>query len=630
MRPSPKRPFGSDERAPSPRRPPSPRLQALVSVLLPLAALCACDGGTTEHSPPPAECPSGTAPGPGGACTAVQPPARCDDGLDADADGVCDRTLADWSREARLPASGSRKDIYGQGADLPQVASRGLRHTLQWPVDVTGILLPWRPLAAVMTPGTQDPDVLTVQNFMRKALGFGTIDEMNDWLGLARADGADEALPGISWPDDVEAGDFLGASTLSTPRGDALTFSCATCHTAELFGRTVVGLTNRRAKANEFFHLAASFFPSLTSEFFQEVTGANADEVSLFEETQASYAAVGSVEPQVVGLDTSLAQVALSLARRRADAYATRDTEFEEDPRPNLLDDMVADSKPAVWWSLKYKTRWLADGSIVSGNPIYTNFLWNELGRGTDLHRLEEWLATHQQTVDELTVAAFATEPPRWVDFFGTEGLDLAAATRGKALFEGTCAECHGHYDKAWEGAGGAELPLADAVRTTRVRYHEQTPVLDVGTDPQRAQGTAGFAEGLNRLAISAWMGTVVEVQEGYVPPPLEGIWARYPYLHNQSVPSLCEMLMPASARTEVFYMGPDRDPETDYDADCVGLPVGDAIPASWAEDPHARFDTTRPGLSNGGHDAWLTDEDGAPRFDAAQRADLIAFLKTL
>ncbi len=221
----------------------------------------------------------------------------------------------------------------------------------------------------------------------------------------------------------------------------------------------------------------------------------------------------------------------------------------------------MADSKPAVWWTLKYKTRWLSDGSIVSGNPIFTNFLWNEIGRGTDLVLLEAWLEENRATVDELTVAAFASTPPHYTEFFGPESIDLAAAQRGEELFNATCASCHGTYEKDWDAPNAGELDAAGLMRTTRVVYHAQTPVLDVGTDLQRAQGMAAFASRLNELAISQWMETVVEVQAGYVPPPLDGIWMRYPYLHNGSVPTLCDLLSPAGERTAVFHNGPADDP---------------------------------------------------------------------
>ncbi|MGM0576521.1 MAG: hypothetical protein ACQEXJ_12400 [Myxococcota bacterium] len=586
--------------------------------------LAACDDGGGETRP---ECDEGFEAAPDGTCEPAGP--GCDDGLDADGDGFCDRLSVDWSREATIPEGGDRADIYGLGGALPEVASRGIGHTLAWPIDVSGVLLPWQPLRRMLDPEATEEETLDIQDLTRRVLGFGTTVEMYEWLGLAQADGG-EAMPGVPWPEGVEPGDYLGHGRVQTSRGEALSFSCATCHTAELFGRTVVGLTNRHARANEFFHLARSFFPTLTPEVFADITDANADEIEMFLRSQDSLEAVGSREPQVIGLDTSLAQVALSLSRRGEDPYATRSEELEAHPRDNPLEAMVADSKPAVWWTLKYKTRWLSDGSIVSGNPVFTNFLWNELGRGTDLRELEDWLRDNRRVVEELTAAVFATSAPRWADWFGAESIDLEAAKRGQDLFEATCTPCHGTYEKGWDAPDADTRTRADLLATTRVRYHRRTPVVDVGTDPQRAQGMAAFTDRLNDLAISQWMGTVVEVQDGYVPPPLNGIWARYPYLHNQSVPTLCDMLLPASHRPEVFWMGPADDPETDFDMGCVGFPVGDAVPEGWRDDPHARYDTTLPGLSNRGHDDWLVDDDGEPRFDASERADLVAYLKTL
>ena len=562
-----------------------------------------------------------------GAADTDAPGPTCTSGIDEDGDGVCDRERADFSADARLPASGDRRDIYGLGDALPDVTARGIAHTLWWPVDVSGVLLPWRPMTTLFEPGTEDPATEAAQNLSRQALGFGDLDEMYAWLGLARAN-TDEAWPGQPWPQGVAAGDPLGVGRVETDLGDAMSFSCATCHTADLFGRTVVGMTNREARANEFFHLAAGFFPALTPEVFEGMTGADEAELAMFERTQRNLKAIGSVVPQVRGLDTSLAQVALSLARRGLDPYAEHDEDLQRDPRPNALATDVADSKPAVWWTMRYKTRWLSDGSIVSGNPVFTNFLWNELGRGTDLYELETWLQSNRHVVDELTVLVFATEAPRWVDWFGTDDIDVDAAQRGQALFDATCATCHGTYTMGWDT--DPDGPLDAQIRRIALDYHEQTPVLNVGTDPWRAAGMGAFADRLNELAISQWMQTVVEVQDGYVPPPLDGIWARYPYLHNQSVPTLCDMLRPASQRTEVFWMGSSADPATDFDADCVGYPVGAAVPPSWQSDPAAEYATTRPGLSNDGHDEWLTDDDGSARFDDDEIADLIAFLKLL
>lgn len=558
--------------------------------------------------------------------------AVCASGMDLDADGVCDHDAADWSRDATLPPEGHRANIF-ELADDDWAAARedGLLTASAWPITVSGLLLPYAPLAAFLDDTDPDPTKAALRSGAKAILGFDTMAGMYDWLGLPPYSPADATGAfRTPYPPGLGPGDAMGAATLDTEWGPALTFSCAACHVSEAFGRTVVGLTNRKARANAFFHLAQQFFPDIPSEAFASVTGATDAELELFERTQRNLPAVGAVLPSVRGLDTSLAQVSLSLARREPDAWAERSDTYERDPRPAMLESFVADSKPAVWWNVKYKTRWLADGSIVTGNPIFTNFLWNELGRATDLHELRGWLEDNREVSDALTVAVFATEAPRWIDVLGADGLDLDAARRGRAVFEEHCAACHGSYDKGWDAPDAAGRDLRGKLETTAVRYHDQTPVLDVGTDDQRARGMADFTESLNRLELSAWMKTLVEVQEGYVPPPLEGIWIRYPYLHNASVPTLCDLLSPAEERPTEFWLGPADDPTTDFDADCVGYPVGEAMPAAWLDDDAGHFDTTRPGLSNRGHDSFLLDSGGQPVLEADTKADLIAFLKTL
>ena len=107
----------------------------------------------------------------------------------------------------------------------------------------------------------------------------------------------------------------------------------------------------------------------------------------------------------------------LSLSKRAEDELTTRDPKVAQNPRYNPLEHHSVDSKPSVWWNLKYKTRWLSDGSVVSGNPIFTNILWNEIGRGSDLEKIDDWLDDNK-TVEDLTAFVFATEAPQYTDFF--------------------------------------------------------------------------------------------------------------------------------------------------------------------------------------------------------------------
>jgi len=409
-----------------------------------------------------------------------------------------------------------------------------------------------------------------------------------------------------------------------------MTFSCAVCHATNLFGKKIIGLNNKVPRANDLFVLASKYIPMVHPTLFKIATGANTTETKEFKRTQKNLKSVGVKSPIALGLDTSLGQVALSLSKREEDDYATKSKYFEKHPRPNDLETFIADSKPAVWWNLKYKTRWLSDGSIVSGNPIFTNFLWNEIGRGVDLKKLETWLKNNKQTVMELTTAVFASRPPLWTDFYSADSINLESAKRGEKLYETACMKCHGTYEKAWAGSNTEGLSNVDLLKTTKVIYHDQTPVMDVGTDPNRYLGMNAFYKDLNRLKISKWMQTIVEPQVGYVPPPLDGIWARYPYFHNNSIPTLCALLTPTKDRPKIFYQGPSKNIQTDFDDKCVGYPVGSKVPPSWKKEKGAKIMVNNPGIKNIGHDRMLFDRSGNLRFSNSEKMDLIEFLKTL
>jgi hypothetical protein len=144
---------------------------------------------------------------------------------------------------------------------------------------------------------------------------------------------------------------------------------------------------------------------------------------------------------------------------------------------------------------------------------------------------------------------------------------------------------------------------------------------MDVGTDSLRAAGTQAIAARLNALDFSVKYGLVVQPTGGYVAPPLDGIWSRYPYLHNRSVPNLCELLKPASQRVGRYYVGTTDAIATDYDAGCVGYPTAN-VPTAWRTRDRL-FDTRATGLSNAGHEYFVTGSDKDKR-------DLIEYLKTL
>jgi cytochrome c2 len=539
---------------------------------------------------------------------------------------------ADWGPGVRIPEGENRANIYELPTkEFKEQRREGFIHAVQYPVEVTGLFIPYQPLVNFFDPdrgGLRD----LILRLTTKKMGFSSIQEMYDWIGLNPFNDEDaQGIYKIPYPNGKKPSLPMGATLIDTPKGKGITFSCATCHTANLFGTSIMGLTNKTVRANAFFHQAKTYVPKVPSWIFQKATGATDKEKELFKRTKDNLHSVGAKVPQVLGLDTSLPQVALSLARRGDDEFARKSRFRERFPRYNKLSGAhIADSKPMPWWNLKYKTRWLADGSIVSGNPVLTNFLWNEIGRGTDLEELEDWMKRNKDTIQELTVAAFSTEPPPWGDFFDVKKIDLPRAKSGQRHFENTCKKCHGTYQKGWESQNSDELTVDELVATTKVIYHEETPVKDVGTDPGRYQGMKYFSERLNELKISKWMNTVVEPQEGYVPPPLVGLWSRYPYLHNNAIPNLCALLTPPGERPKTFWQGSAKNKKTDFTQECVGYPTGDAVPQKWKEVEDAKFDTSREGLSNGGHYRMLLNKDGTEKYSWSEKMELIEYLKTL
>ena len=538
----------------------------------------------------------------------------------------------DWSDSTVIKPWTNRENVYQLNeADFKEVTNKGLIHTVSYPISVTGLLIPYEPVVNYFKNEDKTWFEKILQSVGESTTGIKSESDLYKWLGLnTYNESTASGIYNIPRPDNFMPGHRMGTTIIETKNGKGLTFSCAACHTANLFGTTVMGLTNKVPQANKLFVMAKKTIPLISPKMFKKFTHATNEEVAMYKRTKSNLRSVGAIKPQSLGLDTSFPQVALSLARRKNDSDATKSRVFEVFPRHNALSNTVADSKPMPWWTLKYKTRWLADGSIVAGNPIYTNFLWNEIGRGADLKELQKWLEDNQQKVRELTAAAFATTPPAWTDFFPESSIDLAAAKRGEKTYIQSCKKCHGHYEKRWSLDGAQELSVTEQIKTTGVLFHSKTPVLDVGTDPKRYEGIKHFASALNNLNISKYMETVVEPQKGYIPQPLDGVWSRYPYLHNNSIPNLCELFKAPKDRVKTFYQIPSENRESDFDSECVGFPIGDAIPNK-RKVKEAFFNTTKSGMNNSGHYYRIfTNKDGSERYTSAQKRDLIVYLKTL
>jgi cytochrome c peroxidase len=162
-------------------------------------------------------------------------------------------------------------------------------------------------------------------------------------------------------------------------------------------------------------------------------------------------------------------------------------------------------------------------------------------------------------------------------------------------VFDAHCAGCHAS-DKT-----GKRVPLAA-----------------VDTDPERI-GTwnKDNAIAANKVVRSFGIerqGLVEAPLDNYNPPFLDGIWLRTPYLHNGSVPSLHDLLMPPEKRPEVFWRSYNV-----YDPEKVGfISQGDE-----ARRVGTKYDTRARAGSKRGY-AFGTD------LPEQEKEALIEYLKTL
>jgi len=188
--------------------------------------------------------------------------------------------------------------------------------------------------------------------------------------------------------------------------------------------------------------------------------------------------------------------------------------------------------------------------------------------------------------------------------------IDRAEAERGRELFRDYCAECHGIGGTD----GGYDYRTGPYPRLGRVE-----PLAAIGTDPGRWKSyTPEFAAAQNLLyAGYPWRFQRFRKTTGYANHPLDGIWARSPYLHNGSVPTLRDLLEPAEHRPRVWYRGSDE-----FDLERVGYRSDAAAPGGNL----FRYDTSVPGNARTGHEGARYGTD----LPASDKDALVEYMKSL
>jgi hypothetical protein len=176
--------------------------------------------------------------------------------------------------------------------------------------------------------------------------------------------------------------------------------------------------------------------------------------------------------------------------------------------------------------------------------------------------------------------------------------IDWSVAQKGQKIYADKCVVCHDPQGKRF----GTVIPLHE-IKTDKHR---------LGMWSQEA------ADRYNSYAPAyPWRFKAFVKTDGYVAVSLDGLWLRAPYLHNGSVPTIDDLLEPASKRPSFFYRGYDV-----YDKARLGF-ISTGL---HAERAGFRYDTAEPGNANFGHEGDAFGTNLAP----ADKRALIEFLKTL
>lgn len=345
---------------------------------------------------------------------------------------------------------------------------------------------------------------------------------------------------------------------------------CVMCHGGSIMGKSYVGLGN-----------------------------ASLDLQSLYEEMNGADGRAPKtpfVFSNVRGTNEAGGMAVFLLAYREPNLDLRRQPPLEL----GLHDDMCEDV-PAWWLLKKKKTMYYTGGAHARSVRSLMQFMMHPLNTGAAIRNDEANFRAIQAYL-------LSIEAPKY-----PFAIDATKAAAGKELFGKHCARCHGTYGKDW-------------TYPNRI-----VPIDEIGTDTARYQGVEGkFGVYYNKSWFAqeeaGWFttGHKATFTPGYQAPPLDGIWATAPYLHNGSVPTVYHVLN--SQERPAVYTRSFKTGKEDYDPIDLGWKFTKERPADTKMTGLERrkiYNTKLPGRGNQGHTYGdkLSDEE---------RRAVIEYLKTL
>ena len=401
--------------------------------------------------------------------------------------------------------------------------------------------------------------------------------------------GVEEPLPGRVGKN-AEVGHSWTVVTLEDD-SEVVVSNCLQCHAGRFNGELIVGLGKADIDNTTPYNETVEPLPMLP-----ETSEANIS----FNKFKARISTLGpEVVMDTIGANPAVMYAIALLARRDPETLAWSDEPlFELLPGQNI----PADAPP--WWRASKKATHFSNG-MSRGDHRGTMILASSLCTDSveEASEMLDYFTDIQAYLGSLEAPEYPFE------------IDAALAEQGRDVFDCNCAGCHGTYD---------EDPAAETYPNLLI------PTNVAGTDPVFAEyaGPGGLYNFLEERFNDSFYGQISQVVTGdpvagYTAPPLDGIWATAPFLHNGSVPTI-ELVLDSQARPS-YWRRIDYD-STHFDEVALGWPW-EASAVGHADTPQAErkfiYDTTLLGYGNGGH--TFGDHLGD-----AERTAVLEYLKTL
>lgn len=371
-------------------------------------------------------------------------------------------------------------------------------------------------------------------------------------------------------------------TVVNAPNGELVVApNCMQCHAQVFEGKLIIGLGNssidftknqkldpRNAEAAE--KLLKSVDPKKyeAAEPFLRVVKGIGDQL----------------HTQVRGVNTADRLAALLASHRDPKTF-----QWSDKPMMDIPAEVIPTDVPA-WWMLKKKNAMFYNGF---GRGDFSRFLM-----ASNLLTVNDTSESREVDARFNDVLAYINSilPPPYPD-----PVNKKLVREGGILFVQNCSKCHGSYGNPGKYPN-LLIPEAEI----------QTDSILFKSNYQSYQ----FVEWFN----NSWfaMGehpARLEPFNGYIAPPLDGIWITAPYLHNGSVPDL-ECLLNSKERPR-YWSRDFENPEYDFDKLGWKYKIQDSVRGTTV------YNTDLPGYGNYGHQY-------GDKFNTRERKAIIEYLKTL